>query len=232
MTRRETVRFEMFIRVVPFILGLGGIFPAGSIVAVQLAVLQGVIAAIDALTGEQTTGIAEARFGFNSKDTARENLREMLSEISRTARSMVYAFPGINLKFRMMRGDSDLKMLALGRSFLTEATPLKDPFIEYGMDTYSDEETNTNFLTILQELVDDFEQSLSAAGTAIDAHVAATAEIGAEIRKGMIAVRIIDGVMKNKFRNDVGKLAAWLSASHVEKIPRRTKPDESNQPNP
>jgi hypothetical protein len=222
----------MFIRAVPFILGLGDIFPAGSVVAVQLVVLQGVIAAINALSGEQTTGIADARFGFNSKDTARENLREMLSEIARTARSMVYAFPGINLKFRMMQGDSDLKMLALGRSFLTEAPPYKAAFLEYGMDVYSDEATHADFLTILQELVDDFEQSLSAPAAATDTHVEATAEIGAEIRKGMIAVRIIDGVMQNKFRNDVGKRAAWLSASHIEKVSRRTKPEDANQPNP
>src|ERR1044072_1576164 len=133
MTKKERVRFEMFIRAVPFIRGLGDIFPAGSIVAIQLAVLEAVIATIQALTGEQTTGIADARFGFNSKDTARENLREMLAEIARTARSMVYAFPGINLKFRMLQGDSDVKLLALGRSFLTEATPLKDAFIQYGM---------------------------------------------------------------------------------------------------
>lgn len=235
MKKRERVRYEMFIRVVQFILSLSGIFPAGSIVAVQLSVLQGVIAAINTLTGEQTTGFADARFGFNSKDTARENLREMLSEIARTARSMVYAFPGINLKFRMMWGDSDTKMLALGRSFLTEAPPYKAAFIEYGMDTYSDEATNTDFLTILQELVADFEQSLAAPGTAIDAHVEATAEIGAEIRKGMIAVRIMNGVIKNKFRNDVGKLAAWLSASHIEKISSgdsSSPPNQPAQPNP
>jgi hypothetical protein len=232
MTKKERVRFEMFIRVVQFIRDLGGIFPAGSIVAVQLAVLEAVINTVQTLTGEQTTGLADASFGFNSKDTARENLREMLSEIARTARSMVYAFPGINLKFRMLQGDSDVKLLALGRSFLTEATPLKDAFLQYGMDSHSDEATHTDFLTILQELVDDFEQSLSAPGTAIDAHVEATAEIGAEIRKGMIAVRTMDGVIKNKFRNDVGKLAAWLSASHIEKISAAEKPTQPNQPNP
>jgi len=92
--------------------------------------------------------------------------------------------------------------------------------------------TLPDFLTILQELVDDFERSLSETGTAIDAHVEATAEIGAEIRKGMIAVRIIDGVFKNKFRNDVGKLAAWTSASHIEKVSARSKPTPPSQPTP
>lgn len=36
-------------------------------------------------------------------------------------------------------------------------------------------------------------------------------------RKGMAALRICDAVIRNIYANDPGKLAAWLSASHVEK---------------
>ena len=32
------------------------------------------------------------------------------------------------------------------------------------------------------------------------------------------------GVVKNKYANDVGKLAAWTSASHVEKAPKKKEP--------
>jgi hypothetical protein len=39
----------------------------------------------------------------------------------------------------------------------------------------------------------------------------------------MIAKRILDGVVKNKYRSNVGKLAAWLSASHIEKAPAAPK---------
>jgi len=54
--------------------------------------------------------------------------------------------------------------------------------------------------------------------------VEATAKTGESIRLGMVAVRILDGVVKNKYANDVGKLAAWTSASHVEKAPQKKKP--------
>lgn len=47
--------------------------------------------------------------------------------------------------------------------------------------------------------------------------VAATAETSAMIREGMIAKRILDGIVQNKYANNPGKLAAWLSASHVHK---------------
>lgn len=31
----------------------------------------------------------------------------------------------------------------------------------------------------------------------------------------------IDGIVRNGYKNDVGKLGAWTSASHVEKKPKK-----------
>lgn len=221
MTKKDRIRFDMFIRVAQFIRDNAGDFAAG-IVAAQSALLDGVIGKLQTLTGEQTGGMSDARFQFNSKATARENLREMLSDISETARSMVYQFPGIDLKFRMARAASDADLLGKSRAFLTDAKPLKADFIAYQLDS--------NFLVDLQTLIDSFEQSLNAPGTATGNHVAATADIGEEVRKGMICVRTMDGAVKNKYRGNTGKLAAWLSASHVEREPQ-TKPT-GNQPTP
>lgn len=216
MTKRERVRFYMFIRVVRFITDNVADFAAGSVVLVQLAVLQGVIAAVETLTGEQIGGLSDARFSFNSKDTARENLRALMEEIADTARSMVYEFPGIVLKFRLIRGDNDANLLALARAFLADATPIQADFERYGMEK--------DFPLELQTLIDDFEAAMSAPGTAIDSHVAATADIGAEIRKGMIAVRTMDAPVRNRYKNNVGKFAAWVSASHVEKLAKGQEP--------
>lgn len=166
-------------------------------------------------------GLAPDAIKFNSKDTARENLRGMLTDIARTARSMTYKFPDIELKFQLPKNLSDVNMLAAGHAFLTEATPYNNDFIDYEMDK--------NFLTDLQTLIAEFEAGLGAPGAATDSHVEATAEIGAEIRRGMIAVRTIKGAVMNKYRNDVGKLGAWLSALHIEKVPV-VKPHPKNEP--
>jgi hypothetical protein len=40
----------------------------------------------------------------------------------------------------------------------------------------------------------------------------------------------LDGVVKNKYRNNVGKLAAWTSASHIEKAPKKKKDEPQNPP--
>lgn len=41
---------------------------------------------------------------------------------------------------------------------------------------------------------------------------------------GLIIVRILEAVVKNKFANNPGKLAAWLTANHVEEAPVKKKP--------
>ena len=71
---------------------------------------------------------------------------------------------------------------------------------------------------------DAFEASFSNTASATAEHVAATADTSAKLREGMIAKRILDGVVQNKYNNNPGKLAAWLSASHVEKAPKKKAP--------
>jgi hypothetical protein len=216
MTKYDRVRYYMFIRVIRFIADNIADFAAGSVVALQSAVLQTAVTTIETLTGEQVSGLSDARFDFIGKDTARENLRQMLSEIASTARSMVYEFAGIDAKFRMPRNRNDADLLAKARAFSADAAPYKDDFIRYEMDK--------DFLTDLQTLIDAFENALEAPGTAIDEHVAATAEIGTHVRKGMVAVRTMNGAVMNKYRTNAGKTAAWASASHIEKLAEGKEP--------
>lgn len=62
-----------------------------------------------------------------------------------------------------------------------------------------------------------FEATINPTSDAIDDRVEATADIGESDRIGMAALRICDAVIRNIYANNVGKLAAWLSASHVER---------------
>lgn len=225
MDDREQKRKAMFIRVREFMAENSAKFAAGSVAAVRAAELSEIIERLDELGGDQTVGMGEARFKFAGKNSAREDLREDLSDISQTARSMNYEFPNVAESFRMPRGNSDAQLLAHARAFLSEASSRKNEFIAYGMPA--------DFLTDLQTDIDAFEAALGTTGAATGSHVEATAEIDEAIRSGMIAVRILNGIVKNVFRNDAGKLAAWLSASHIERAPKRNpKPDAGKSPKP
>ena len=212
MDDSERRRFEMFVRVRQFAVDNAADFPSGSIGAVQFAVIGAEITQIEQFAGDQAAGFGDARQGFATKETARENLREDLGEITRTARSMKYQFDGIDAKFRMPANVSDQNLLATARAFHEESLPYDADFQAYGMDK--------NFRADLQTTIDVFDNSMNPTGTAIDEQVAATAQIGSAIRQGMIARRILEGVIKNKYRTNVGKLAAWFSASHIERAPK------------
>jgi hypothetical protein len=71
---------------------------------------------------------------------------------------------------------------------------------------------------------------LSQPGSAMDAQVEATAELDEAVRCGMIARRILDGVVRLKYKNNSGKLAAWTSASHIEKAPEKKKDEPTQNP--
>lgn len=223
MNDRERFRYDAFVRMKQFGADNATDFPAASIGGVQFAENATVVDLLDQATGEQAGSFGDTRFAFVGKETNRENLREGVSEISRTARSMNYQFPGIAAQFRMPRGNNDQELLAAARAFHSDSADYNDEFIAYGLPA--------TFRADLQTDIDAFEASLGATGSAIDSHVEATAEIGAIVKRGMVARRILDGVVKNKYRNDVGKLAAWLSASHIEKAPK-PEPRPTSPPTP
>jgi hypothetical protein len=212
MTDSERRRLETFIRIRQFGLDNAADFPPGSIGAVQFGVIGTVITETEQFAGDQAAAIGDSRQSFATKETARENLREEMYEIVRTARSMQYQFDGIEDKFRMPANMSDQNLLATARAFHTESEPYNADFQAYGL--------GDKFRQDLQTAIDAFEAAMNPTGSAIDSQIAGTAEIGAAIRQGMIARRILEGVVKNKFANNVGKLAAWLSASHIEKAPK------------
>lgn len=216
MTDSERRRLEAFIRIRQFGVDNAADFPAGSIGATQFTVTGALIDEIEVFAGDQAAGWGDARQAFATKGTARENLSDELYDMVRTARSMQYQFDGIEDKFRMPANLSDQNLLAVGRAFYVESLQYDADFQAYGMDK--------NFRAELLAAIEAFEQSLNPTGSAIDEQVAGTAEIGDAIRRGMIARRILEGVVKNKYHSNVGKLAAWLSASHIERAPKAAIP--------
>jgi hypothetical protein len=212
MNINERNRYNMFLTVRQFGSENAADFPAGSIGATQFAEVNTVIDLIGGRATEQSGGASETRQGYLNKDTARENAREAMKEISRTARSMEYQFPGISTKFRMPRNRNDQELIAAGWAFAEDAVQYQNGFVDYGLPT--------DFIEDLTADLQAFQDSFDVPAAGIGEQVAATAEIGSLVRRGMIAVRVLNGVIKNKYRDNVGKLAAWATASHIERTPK------------
>lgn len=129
---------------------------------------------------------------------------------------MIYLHDGINDKFRMPRSRSDQSVLATAKAWLDELPQYELDFRSHGMAD--------DFLTVLGDAISSFEASFATPISGVNERVAARALLGESIRRMMIAIRILDQVMRNIYIDQPGKLAAWISASHVEKPPKKKAP--------
>ncbi len=204
-------RHEMQIRVGKF--GVDNAADFSGIATAKFAELATINTSAAVQLADQQSGFGESAQQFEVKDTCRENLRDEMSEVSRTSKAMEYEFDGIQDKFFFRRNMPDVQLLAKARAFIDEIAPYKTDFIAYGMPA--------SFVIDLTAAADAFEASFTAVVSATAEHIAARAQIAADLRQGMVIVRILDGIVLNRYANDPGKRAAWIAASHVEKAPKK-----------
>jgi hypothetical protein len=216
MLDKERFCYDAFLRIKQFGIDGSADFPASTKGGVNFTALNQVILDAENAGASQIGGTNIAKQSHASKGTARETLHEILSDMARTARSMAYEIEGIEDKFRLPSNRNDQSMLATARSFLAEAANHKNDFVAYEMPE--------SFMTDLQEAITAFEGSLADANSAVGTRVTATANMGEIVRRGMIIRRILDGIIKNKYRDNPGKLAAWATASHIERPAKKKVP--------
>ncbi len=209
-------RYEMLVRVKQFGIDNAADFPAPSVGATQFDNIAGLVDNIESISADQLGGFSEAAQQFDIKASIRETLRDLMSGVSRTSKSMEYAFPGIADLFAFQRNMPDADLLAKARSFIQDAAPIQADFVAYGMPA--------SFLTDLSDAANEFDDIFNATASATADHVQATASLSDLVRQGMVGVRILDGIVKNVYNGNPGMIAAWASASHVEKAPKKSSP--------
>lgn len=215
MNDSDTRRMEMFIRVDQFATTEAALFPAASFQSELLITLRQIISDLETQASAQASGKGSARQGGQSKEVARQELRASLEAISRTARVMSATIPGLENKFRAPRSVSDQQLLAIARAFAADALPIKAEFIKRGLPASFIEDLNADIAAL--------EEATTHRMQGTQEHITATAAIDELIDRGIQAVRELDAIMRNLLANNPARLAAWMSASHVERPPRRPK---------
>ncbi len=215
MNDSQTKNYEMLTRVDSFGTEHAADFPASSLGGEKFAAVSAVIDELEEHGTAQSAGGSAARTSTGAKRAAREELKRQMSAISETARAMESGRPGIAASFRLSNTNGDQALLNAARAFVETATPLKTEFIRY--------ELPASFLEDLSAAVSAFENALSGQTQGVERRVTATAAIEAVIERGRQLVRELDAIVSNKYRNNRATLAAWESASRVERLPRRKK---------
>jgi hypothetical protein len=197
-------------------------FPPTTLAGELLTRLNSVINEMETHTAAQSSGRNATLQSSTSKAASRDELRRDLDAISRTARAMALSTPGLEDKFRAPRSISDQALLAAARAFAADALPLKTEFTRRGLPD--------DFLDDLTSDIQEFEQAINQKIQKRGSQVAATAAIDSALERGVNVARELDAIMRNQFANDPASLAAWLSASHTERSPRRAPATPSTTP--
>lgn len=214
---------ETFVRVRAFGEERAASFTTDSLGGEQFKIIAEVVETLNAAITAQTSGKSSVQQATSSRTGAREALRESMQAISRTARAMALDVPGLENKFRMPRSGSDQALLYAARAFLADAEPLKDEFIRH--------ELPATFLEDLRADIANLERAMSGQNTGRGAQVTATASIEPTVERGMNALRRLDAIVRNKFRDDPATLAAWEHARHIER-PARTQKRTNGKSDP
>ena len=93
---------------------------------------------------------------------------------------------------------------------------MKIEFIAYGMPA--------TFLDNLEELSNEVREALDDQIAGARVRVTATMSIKEVLQKAFTALRRVDPIVRNTFRDQPAKLAAWESARHLKRAPRRQRP--------
>jgi hypothetical protein len=148
------------------------------------------------------------------KEAAIKTLLRQMKPVSQTARAMDKQSPGIADQFRMPP-DADEKILNRARAYISAATLIPEQFTSRGLPA--------NFLEEMQAAIDAVMAADARQSAALAAQVAATASLADALKREREAMRELDPIMRNLLRDDPAQLAAWESASRIERAPRRTK---------
>lgn len=182
---------------------------ANATLTAQFAIIQTQLGVIETAMTEQAAKSGDASQAYQQKDTEREDLRAQMQPIARTARRMNGVIKGISEKYKMPYSRSDQVALNTANAWVADLPEVEAEFIDFAMPA--------TFIADLAAAAAAFDATINPASDAVTDRVEATADIGESDRIGMQALRICDAIIRNIYAGDPGKLAAWLSASHVER---------------
>lgn len=189
-------------------------FAAGSRGSQLMTAITAAVTALETHGAKQDAADLDRQQATEEKKAALAALLDLMRPINQTARGMEKLFPGIGGRFRMPRG-SDQNFINRARAFIEEATPMSAEFTHRGLPT--------DFLTTLETATAAVESAIDRQNAAFGAQTSATAAVKTAQQQLVDAVREFAPIVRNTLRDDPAALAAWESASHVQRAPKRAK---------
>ncbi|HEY5233295.1 MAG TPA: hypothetical protein VIK35_07180 [Verrucomicrobiae bacterium] len=221
MDNRETRRDDAFQRVQTFGQDNTADFAAGSTALANFTIIGQVITGLDNAKAGQKPG------RNTSKEVLLDEIRLDIQNITRTAAAIAQTQPGFADSFRPPANGNEGVLLTTADKFLQQfaAQPaLVAQFVAHEM--------SADFVTHLQNDRATVTTAQTQQESNRETGVGNTATIGQLIAQGMQALTTLDVIMHNKYAGNPDKMAAWLTASHIERDAKRSNPQPAPQTPP
>ena len=222
MNDKNRWRVEAGQRCVQWIADHSAGIPVLSVFETKALLLGTKVSQIQTIAGQQIAAGAAMGAETEQKGNSREDLMDKMTFIANAARAAEPDNPGIQDRFRYRRNLNDADLLATARSFVNGDAEWGAILVAFG--------AGATWAADLTTLADDFETAFNEATSAAQSRSAATAEINQAVAEMMQLKRTVEMFVKNYFAGDVGALAAWYTAAHVENPP--ATPEDSPPPPP
>ena len=208
MNDRERREYEMYLRALLYLNKYFDILKDIPAIAAARDTLQTETDRIGDLGADKVDATGDSKDATIYKGDMRDALRDAMQDIASMWRPMAKNHQDAQNKFRMPRG-SDQLMIDTAGQFIEDATSLEGDFTARGM--------NAGFVVDLTAKRDAFDAVVNESEAARLDRIGVNAQFREPLKKCLAAVHDVDPIIEMVFRNDPGKRAEWISASHIER---------------
>jgi hypothetical protein len=230
MDNRETRRYDAFQRVKTFGIDNAADFAPGSTALANFAIITTVTSGLDIAKAGQKPG------KNTSKEVLLDAVRLDILNITRTASAIAQDQPGFADSFRPPANGNEGALLTTADKFLQQLAPQPgdSPAVLAAKTAlvaqFVAHEMATTFVTTLQTDRAAITTAQTQQETTREGGVGNTATIGSLIAQGMKALTSLDAIMHNKYGSTPDKMAAWLTAAHIERAAQSPTPTPAPAP--
>ena len=209
MNDRDRREYEMSLRALLYLNKYFDILKSIPAIITAKDTLQTETDALGELGADKIGATVDSKDATIHKGDLRDAMDDAMQDVADMWKPMAKNYQDAKNKFRMPRGGSDQLKIDTCGQFIEDATPLEADFTARGMPA--------GFVADLTAKRDAFDAVVNESEAARLDRIGVNAQFREPLKKCRAAVDDVDPIIKMVFRNDPGKRAEWLSASHIER---------------
>jgi hypothetical protein len=209
MTNVQTHETDAFQRVKKFAADHAADFPPTSVGGQQFAKVVAAVPQAQAQAAGQLSAKGDRGQATLTKAQFHPDLHDQLKAISDSAHTLAdLGTTGLDAKFRMPRSGGHGALLTAARQFLKDATPMKSQFLSVNLPA--------DFLDTLDQTITNFDSATDDQTGGLEGQASATIGLAGTHAAARQALRALNTIVNNTYKNNPAVRAEWVVASHIQ----------------